>query len=70
MLRLKPSKPAAVFMTVFALGVGAIGFIAMTSGDSDASPAFMVIWFVMLASIIGFNLWSAFAKNGGTQVIE
>lgn len=70
MLRMKPSKPAAVFMTVFALGVGAVGLIAMTSGEGDANPAFMALWFVMLAGIIGFNLWSAFSKDGASQVIE
>ena len=65
MYRVKPSKPVAVFGAVFGLAILLVGIF----GAKKTSPGFMVLWAVMLVAIVGFNLWTAFSKNGSTETI-
>lgn len=70
MMRVRPSKPVAVLSAVVGLGILGFGLAAMSSGDEDVNPAFMVFWVLVCLGIVGFNLWAAFARGGHTYSIS
>jgi ABC-type transport system involved in cytochrome c biogenesis permease subunit len=57
--RFKPSKPAALFTTVVATLIFALGITSM-----HRFTAFGVVWVVGLVGIVLFNLWAAFSPRG------
>ncbi len=65
MYRVKPSKPTAVFGAVFGVVILIVGVV----GVKHANPGLIVLWAVLLVAIVGFNLWTAFSKNGSTETI-
>jgi hypothetical protein len=64
MYRVKPSKPVAVFGAVFGLAIVIFGVL-----NVHDNSGFIILWAVMGLSIVGFNLWAAFSKNGSTETI-
>lgn len=66
--RVRPSKPMAIFGTV--VGVAILVFGVVTFVHAKHFSAFMVLWVVIGLGIIGFNLWSAFSRHGGTTMIS
>ena len=68
--RIRPSKPMAVFGPVGGAVILTIGIVGFLSGDGDAPVGFLVVWVLFGLAIIGFNLWSAFGKNGHTYTVE
>ena len=66
--RVKPSKPVAVMGAIFGLAVMVVGLVTMINKDGPVWG--MILWVVIAATITGFNLWAAFAKNGALQNIE
>jgi ABC-type transport system involved in cytochrome c biogenesis permease subunit len=57
--RFKPSKPAALFSTLVAAVILALGITSM-----HRFSAFGAVWVVVLVGIVLFNLWAAFSPRG------
>jgi uncharacterized membrane protein YczE len=57
--RFKPSKPAALFSTLVAALILALGLTSM-----HRFTAFSAVWVVVLIGIVLFNLWAAFSPRG------
>jgi ABC-type transport system involved in cytochrome c biogenesis permease subunit len=57
--RFKPSKPAALFTTLVAAVILALGITSM-----HRFTAFSAVWVVVLVGIVLFNLWAAFSPRG------
>ncbi|MDG4826703.1 hypothetical protein O7635_33050 [Asanoa sp. WMMD1127] len=64
-LSFRPSRPVAVAGAVF--GAAVIIFGVVQFARAGAFSWFLVVWAVLGASVVGFNLWSAFARNGASQ---
>jgi uncharacterized membrane protein YczE len=57
--RFKPSKPVALFSTLVAALILALGLTSM-----HRFTPFVVVWVVALVGIVLFNLWAAFSPRG------
>jgi ABC-type transport system involved in cytochrome c biogenesis permease subunit len=57
--RFKPSKPAALFSTLVAALILALGLTSM-----HRFTPFAAVWVVVLVGIVLFNLWAAFSPRG------
>lgn len=68
MMRIRPSKPMAVFGALVGVAMLVVGLTSMSKADDPPVP-FMVLWVVVLLGIVGFNLWAAFARGGHTYSI-
>ncbi|MFD1364182.1 hypothetical protein [Actinoplanes sichuanensis] len=66
-VNIRVSRPVAVAGAVFGVAVLVFGVVRM-SGSGNGG--FMVLWVVFGLAVIGFNLWSAFARKGSTSVLE
>jgi hypothetical protein len=64
--KVKPSKPFAVFGAL--VGIAMLVFV-LTNGIGRDN-GFVWLWSAVCVGIVGFNLWAAFSKRGGTEVIE
>jgi hypothetical protein len=63
--RYKPSKPVAVFGTVFGVAILVFGPVTMLKGDlGGGGAAFLALWCLAGVAIIGLNLWAAFSDKG------
>lgn len=69
MMRIRPSKPMAVFGAIVGVAILAFG-ISAAARSEDTSIAFMGLWVVVGVGIIGMNLWAAFGRNGATHTID
>lgn len=68
--RVRPSKPMAVFGAVAGVAILVFGVVMMATRSHHIPVAFLVLWVAFGVAIVGFNLWSAFAKNGHVQTLE
>ena len=57
--RFKPSKPAALFCTLVAALILALGLTSM-----HRFTALAAVWVIVLVGIVLFNLWAAFSPRG------
>ena len=57
--RFKPSKPTALFSTLVAAVILALGISSM-----HRFTPFAVIWVIVLVGIVLLNLWAAFSPRG------
>lgn len=64
MYRIKPSKPSAVFGAI--VGVAMIIFVLLRF---PLGEPFVWLWVAVALGVVGFSLWSAFAKRGAEHVI-
>lgn len=65
MARIRPSKPMAIFGAVAGLAIVVFGLV-----NFPLDQPFIWLWATIGLGIVGFNLWSAFGRNGATYVYE
>lgn len=68
--RIRPSKPQAVFGAVGGAVILTVGIVAFALGDMEGPVWFLPIWVAFGLAVIGFNLWSAFGRNGHIYTVE
>lgn len=56
---IKPSKPVAVFSALVGVAIIVVGLVSMEDFNG-----FTVLWVLVGAAIIVFNLWAAFSPRG------
>ncbi len=66
--RLKPSKQQAVFTAI--VGVVILTWAIIDFTRKGKANGFLAVWGLIMAAIVGFNIWAAFSKNGYTDRIS
>lgn len=67
-VRVRPAKPVAV--TSALVGVGALVYGIARFVQADRFSWFLVLLTIFGVSVIGFNLWAAFAKKGNVYRLD
>jgi hypothetical protein len=63
--RYRPSRPQAIFGALVGIGMLYFG-ITRVKGDTT----FTIFWCLVVAGIVGMNLWSAFSPRGSLYDID